>query len=377
MPRLLALVALLVLTSRAPAAPPDFDKQIAPILASHCLDCHSGAKPKGKLDLSHKAGASAAVVAGKPAASSLWERVAAGEMPPKKPLPDAEQKLLKEWIESGAKWGTDPIDPFRFTTSTRAGYDWWALQPIKRPPVPVSREKASVNPLDNFVLAKLSDKGLSLSPEADRRTLIRRLYFDLTGLPPTPEEVNAFVTSTDADAYEKVVDKLLASPHYGERWARHWLDVVRYGETDGFERNSPRPNACHYRDWVIRALNADMPYDRFARLQLAGDVLHPNDPDAVKATGFLVAGVHNTVLGNDQMRAVARQDELEDVVGGVGANVPRADRELRPLSRPQVRPRLANRLLPARVRARRCRLRRARASRREGVGRDRDDSRRN
>src|SRR6266542_4633678 len=116
---------------------------------------------------------------------------------------------------------------------------------------------------------------------------------------------------------EKLVDKLLASPHYGERWGRHWLDVVRYGETAGFERNTPRPNAYHYPDWVIRALNADMPYTEFARLQLAGDVFKPDDPDAVKATGFLVAGVHNTVLGNDQMRAIARQDELEDVVGAV------------------------------------------------------------
>ncbi len=310
---LFSLFALCALTSVATAAPPDFDKQIAPLLAARCLDCHSGAKPKGKLDLSNKAGASAAVVPGKPASSALWERVAAGEMPPKKPLLEAEQKLLKEWIESGAKWGSDPIDPFRFTTSARAGYDWWALQPVARPKVPDNR-----NPVDHFVTAKLSDKGLSLSPEADRRTLVRRVYLDLVGLPPTSEEVEAFVKDKAPDAYEKVVDKLLASPHYGERWARHWLDVVRYGETDGFERNTPRQNSWHYRDWVIRALNADMPYDEFARLQLAGDVLKPNDPDAVKATGFLVAGVHNTVLGNDQMRAVARQDELEDIVGGVG-----------------------------------------------------------
>jgi hypothetical protein len=309
----LAILAVLLLASVAGAAPPDFDRQIAPLLASHCLDCHSGAKPKGKLDLSRKAGTAEVVVAGKPADSPLWLRVSAGEMPPKKPLPDAEQRLLKEWIEGGAKWGSDPIDPFRFTTSTRAGYDWWALQPIKRPAVP----KAAANPIDAFILAKLSDNGLSLSPEADRRTLIRRVYFDLIGLPPTPEEVAAFVNDKDANAYEKLVNKLLASPHYGERWARHWLDVVRYGETDGFERNAPRPNAYHYRDWLIRAINADVPYDEFARMQLAGDVLKPNDPDAVRATGFLTAGVHNTVLGNDLMRAIARQDELEDIVGSV------------------------------------------------------------
>jgi hypothetical protein len=319
MPRLLSSLALLFLAPVAAAAPPDFDTRVAPLLAARCLDCHSGAKPKGKLDLSRKATAAGSVVPGKPADSLLWQRVGAGEMPPRKALPEAEQKLLKEWIESGAAWGADPIDPFRFSTPTRAGADWWALQPVRRPAVPAVRD-ANVkarNEIDRFVAAKLSDKGLALSPEADRRTLIRRLYADLIGLPPAPEDVAAFVGDPDANAYEKLVDRLLASPHYGERWARHWLDVVRYGETDGFERNAPRPNAYHYRDWVIRALNADLPYDQFARLQLAGDVLKPDDPDGVSASGFLVAGVHNTVLGNDQMRAAARQDELEDVVGSV------------------------------------------------------------
>jgi hypothetical protein len=311
MVRIGAIVTILAFSSATAAAPPDFDKQIAPILATRCLDCHSGAKPKGKFDISRKANVQP---------DELWKRVAAGEMPPKKPLPEAELKLLKEWIETGAKWGTDPIDPFRFTTSTRAGYDWWALQPVKRPELPKLSPQYSAfsNPIDKFVLKRLEDAKLPPSRPADRRTLIRRLYFDLTGLPPSPEEVEAFVNDKAPDAYVKLVDRLLASPHYGERWARHWLDVVRYGETDGFERNTPRPNAWHYRDWVIRALNADMPYDEFVRLQLAGDVLKPNDPDAVRATGFLVAAVHNTVLGNELMVAIARQDELEDLVGSVG-----------------------------------------------------------
>lgn len=305
MPRVLFLIVLwAVVPPAAPAAPPDFDKEIAPLLASRCLDCHSGPKPKGKFDITRKANVDP---------KEVWSRVSAGEMPPKKPLPEAEAKLLKAWIDGGARWGTDPIDPFRFTTATRAGYDWWALQPVKRPPVP-----ANTHPIDAFVAAGLEAKGLKPSPAADRRTLARRVYFDLIGLPPSPEEVEAFVNDESRDAYEKLVDRLLASLHYGETWARHWLDVVRYGETHGFERNDRRPNAWHYRDWVIRALNADTPYDEFARLQLAGDVLRPDDPDAVRATGFLVAGVHNTVLGNDQMRAVARQDELEDVVGAVG-----------------------------------------------------------
>jgi len=309
--------AFLVSGSAASAAP-DFDRDIAPILASHCLDCHRGAKPKGDLDLSKKdavLGKDGSVVPGKLAESSLWERVASDEMPPKKPLAAAEKKLLKEWIEAGAKWGADPIDPFRITTNTRAGYDWWSLQAVKKPMPPSGK---FVHAVDAFVAAKLSDKGLSLGIPAAKRVLIRRVTIDLTGLPPTPEEVAAFEKDTSPEAYSKLVDRLLASPHYGERWARHWLDVVRYGETDGFERNAARPHAWRYRDWVIRALNADMPYDRFAKLQLAGDVLQPLDADAIMATGYLVAAVHNTVLGNDQMRAVARQDELEDLVGAVG-----------------------------------------------------------
>ncbi len=175
------------------------------------------------------------------------------------------------------------------------------------------------NPVDAFLLARLQAKGLHLSAEADRRTLARRLFIDLVGLPPAPEDVEAFVRDPDPLAYEKLVDRLLASPHYGERWARHWLDVVRYGESDGFERNTPRPNSWHYRDWVLRALNADLPYDEFCRLQLAGDVLAPGNADAVRATGFLVAGVHNTVVGGSaEMQELARQDELEDLVGAVG-----------------------------------------------------------
>jgi hypothetical protein len=318
--RFLAIIAFHLSPALLGAAPPDFDKEIAPLLASRCLDCHRGAKPKGDLDLSRKTAAGGAIAPGKPEKSTLWERVAADEMPPKKPLSAAEKKLLKEWIETGAAWGRDPIDPFRFTTATRAGTDWWSLQPITRPRVPaIPNPKSQIqNPVDAFIRAKLSDKGLSLSPPAEKRVLLRRITFDLIGLPPSPEEIAAFLKDDSPEAYEKAVDRLLSSPHYGERWARHWLDVVRYGETDGFERNTARPNAWHYRDWVIRALNADLPYDEFAKLQLAGDILRPDDPDAIKATGYLVAAVHNTVLGNDQMRALARQDELEDLVGSVG-----------------------------------------------------------
>ena len=202
----------------------------------------------------------------------------------------------------------------------------------------------------------------SRAAEADRRTLIRRLSFDLIGLPPTPEEVEAFVDDPAADAYEKLVDRLLASPHYGERWARHWLDVVRFGESNGFERDQLRPNAWPYRDWVVAALNGDLPYDEFVRLQLAGDVLQPGDPDALEATGFLVAGAsrHRACPSASSMKAAMRQDELEDVVGTVGPDVPRPDRQLRPLPRPQVRPDPPDRLLPPGGRPRRRPARRAR-----------------
>jgi len=330
LPRILILAAAVALAERCAAAADravDFDRRVAPVLAAHCLECHSGPAPKGGLDLSRQDRAFAggesgpAIVAGKPDESLLLQRIADGEMPPKKPLPAEEVALLKEWIAGGAAWGTSPIDPFRATTSTRAGYDWWSLQPFARPnPPAVERADFVRNPIDSFVLAKLESVGLAPSPEADRRTLIRRVTFDLTGLPPTPEEVAAFVSDPDALAYEKLVDRLLASPHLGEKWARHWLDLARFGESNGFEYDEPRRNAWPYRDWVIGVLNDDLPFDEFARRQVAGDVLAPGDPRAITATGFLVAGAYDTAGQNQQsaaMKAVVRQDELEDVISTV------------------------------------------------------------
>jgi hypothetical protein len=310
------LVIVLLLGSVAAAAePPDFDRQVAPILASRCLDCHSGAEPKGNLDLSRAEKATAggesgpAIEPGQPATSLLWERIQANGMPPKHPLPAAERETIKAWIAAGAKWGTGPIDPYRYSTAARAGYDWWSLQPIARPPVPPIQNLESKihNPIDAFVLTKLADNGLTPSPPADARVLVRRLSFDLTGLPPAPEEM--------AD-YDKLVQKLLDSPHYGERWARHWLDVAHFGESDGYEYDKMRPHAWRYRDWVIDALNRDLPFDEFARLQIAGDVLRPHEPDAIVATGFLVAGAHDGLQPKgDVMKKIMRQDELEDLVG--------------------------------------------------------------
>ncbi len=178
----------------------------------------------------------------------------------------------------------------------------------------------AINPIDRFVRAKLEANGLSPSPPADRRTLIRRVTFDLIGMPPMPADTDSFVSDPRPDdaAYAALVDRLLESPHYGERWARHWLDVIRFGESQGFERDKLRPNSWPFRDWVIEALNRDMPYDEFVRLQIAGDVMRPDDPAAVIATGFLVAGAYDEVGQTQQsaaMKAVVRQDELEDLVG--------------------------------------------------------------
>ena len=304
----------------------EFDHHVAPVIAQHCLGCHSGDDPKGGLDLSSRMSAMAggesgrAIIPGQLNGSLLWQYVDSGEMPPKKPLPAEARAILKTWIVSGAHWGTERIDPFRYTTGSRAGIDWWSLQPLTHLQPPEADDSAWIrNPIDSFIMRRLSDAGLAPSAEADKQTLIRRLSFDLTGLPPTAAEVKEFLSDKSEKAYEGLVDRLLASPHYGERWARHWLDIVRFGESNGYEYDQPRDNAWHYRNWIIDALNQDLPYDEFVRMQLAGDVLNPDDFDSAAATGFLVAGPHNTTLpANDKMRMSMAQDELEDLVGIVG-----------------------------------------------------------
>jgi cytochrome c553 len=324
------LVATVVLATRAAGAADGkstFDERVAPILLNRCFECHHGPKPKGGLDLSRRetvltGGESGpAIIPGKPEESPIWQRISAGEMPPKKPLSSAEQAVIKEWITHGAHWGKQPLDPFRTTSSTRAGYDWWSLQPVSRPKPPTVRQTTTLRgPIDSFIVQKLEQAGLSPAPTADRRTYIRRVTFDLTGLPPSPEEVTDFERDTHPLAFERLVDRLLASPQYGERWARHWLDLARFGESNGFEYDEPRRNAWPYRDWVIRALNDDLAFDEFARQQVAGDALYPDNPAALTATGFLTAGPYDTAGQNQQsaaMKAVVRQDELEDLVSTV------------------------------------------------------------
>ena len=294
------------------------------LLVQKCVSCHHGDDAKGQLDLTtrellFKGGESGPAIQAKSAEESLiWQRVVQDEMPPKHPLSAEEKRLLKDWIQAGSEWSGGPLDPLAVSSEHRAGLDWWSLQPLQTTRIPDSGSQTR-QPIDRFIADKLQRQQLSMSAEAGPRILIRRLSFDLLGLPPAPDAVDRFVEDDRPDAVERLIDEMLASPHYGERWARHWLDVVRFGESNGFERDLPRPNAWPYRDWVISALNRDIPYDEFVRWQLAGDLLSPDDPEAVKAVGFLVAGAHDTVVPVvDRMRAMMRQDELEDIVGTVG-----------------------------------------------------------
>jgi hypothetical protein len=273
----------------AVARPIVFLRDVQPILAASCHSCHGEKKQKGDLRLDLKAHAmrSGAILPGKSADSPLVQRVAGldptAKMPPKGPGLTAEQiGILRAWIDQGATWpeaaqGTEAVH--------------WAYRPLTKPALPAVRQTGWVrSPVDAFILAALEKKGLTPSPPADRRTLLRRVTFDLLGLPPTPEEIDAFLADPSPDAYEKMVDRLLASPHHGERWARHWMDVIHFAETHGHDQDVPRENAWPYRDYLIRSFNQDKPYARFVEEQLAGDVLYPDDSQAILATGFIAAG---------------------------------------------------------------------------------------
>ena len=298
---LIALVFALCAPSGAqpPAATEHFEKAVRPLFLAQCVSCHGAEKQKGGLRLDTKAGwqaggdSGAAIVPGKPAESLLLKAVRGADgvqqMPPKGKLTEREIAALEQWVKDGA---VDPraAGPQRLGgTTLEEAKKWWAFQPVVRPAVP---KGSFANPVDAFVSATLRGKGLSLAPPADKRTLLRRVTYDLTGLPPTAEEVDAFVKDDSAKAFEKVVDRLLASPHYGERWGRHWLDLVRYADTAGENSDHPLPHMWRYRNWVIDAFNADKPYDEFLREQLAGDILAvKGEPDKyaarVTATGFL------------------------------------------------------------------------------------------
>ncbi len=301
----------------------DFEKEIRPIFREHCVGCHGPEKQKSGLRLDRRREALRGgdnlgpdIVPGKSAESPLI-RLVSGLDPDRRmpargePLIPEQIRLLKTWIDQGAAWPDDAT-----AGAPDPALKHWAFRPVIRPPVPMAPDGAppAVNPVDGFIRARLAEDHLAPSPEADRRTLIRRLSFDLVGLPPTPAEVAAFVSDDRPGAYAELVDRLLASPHFGERWARHWLDVVRYAETHGFEMNNPRPNAWRYRDYVIRAFNEDVPYDRFVVEQLAGDAVGVDE-----ATGFLVAGAWDQVKSPDVvLTRNQRADELHDMVNTTG-----------------------------------------------------------
>lgn len=332
--RLHATAPLPAGTPPATAAPAavTFERDIRPILRAHCTHCH-GEEPElaGHLDVRQvrllaKGGDSGpAIVAGKKDASLLFERVTAGEMPPgKKKLSADELARLGAWLDAGAPTARpEPAAPPAPGDLWPEDLEHWSLQAVRRPPVPKVRQAAAVRtPIDAFLLAKLEAVGASFSPEADRRTLIRRLTFDLLGLPPAPEEVEAFVADQRPDAYERLVDRLLASPHYGERWGRHWLDVVGYADSEGYnDADAVRSDAYRYRDYVIRAFNADKPWNEFLVEQLAGDELvappyanlPPEGLDRLVATGYLRMAPDGTAAGGPEIE-LARNAVVADTL---------------------------------------------------------------
>jgi hypothetical protein len=306
-----------------PAArrPVDFQRDIQPILARACLSCHGAAKQRGGLRLDEgaaalKGGDSGAVLKPRDAVNSRLLRLVAGldpdlKMPPgdRTPLGADEVGLIRAWIEQGANWPKDGAAAVVQTPQSTH----WSFQPIRRPALPNGSDSGWLhNPIDAFVLARLDAEKLAPSPEADRVTLIRRLSLDLLGLPPEPREVEDFLADTSPGAYERLVDRLLSSPHYGERWGRHWLDMARYADSDGFEKDTGRPHAWRYRHWVIGALNQDLPFDQFTTEQLAGDLLPGATTEQKVATGF-----HRNTLTNREGGVDKEQFRVEQVVDRV------------------------------------------------------------
>ncbi|MGH9768274.1 MAG: PSD1 and planctomycete cytochrome C domain-containing protein, partial [Blastocatellia bacterium] len=312
-------------------------QQAVAILQTRCVVCHGKDKESG-LDLRTREGLLTGGSRGpaiKPgdADESLLYRFVAGEEKPRMPmgeeLSEYQIGLLKQWIDKGAIWADKETGGQGDKEKTYAASNpvtaeqrnYWAFRKPARPQIPTVKNQSWARaPIDAFILAKLEEKGLRPSPRADKRALIRRVTFDLTGLPPAPEEIDAFLADRSPDAYRKVVKRLLASPRYGERWAQHWLDVVRFGETNGFELDAEREQAWRYRDYVVKSLNDDKPYDRFIIEQIAGDELDPNNFDLRVATGFLRAGPQHVVAGNQDL-AVNRQEWLTEVMFGVGNGI--------------------------------------------------------
>ena len=270
-----------------------FRDRIAPILERRCVSCHNDRQQEGDFSLQTAKSAltDGYIEPGDPESSHLLDLItpANGKASMPKdadPLSAEEVRLIRDWIRAGAVWP----EGLRLEEAQVNDFDWWSFKPVQRTDVPFSDDPWVRTPIDAFILQRLQDEGLTHAAEADRRTLIRRLSFDLIGLPPTPEETQAFVRDPDPQAYERLVDRLLDSKHYGERWARHWLDVVKYADTCGYDKDKLRHNAWPYRDYVIRSFNENKPYARFVQEQIAGDALFPGEPDGILGLGFIAAG---------------------------------------------------------------------------------------
>ncbi|WP_145221519.1 DUF1553 domain-containing protein [Gimesia alba] len=301
----------------------DFEKQILPLFKANCFDCHDENTQESKLRLDRKAAllrggdsGEPAIIVGQSAKSHLIKLVRGEEaghlMPPDEQdrLSTEQIRMLETWIDQGAPW-PGPNGVVKQETQTT---DHWSFQPLANVTPPTIKDDWITGGIDAFVLQKLHDKQLTHNPTADRRTLIRRLSLDVLGLPPTPAQVQQFVNDASPDAYQKLVEQTLASPHYGERWARHWLDLVRFAETHGFETNRERPNAWPYRDYVIQSFNSDKPYDLFIKEQIAGDSF--GNP---LGTGYLVAGPYDLVKSPDiNLTLMQRQNELDDMINTTG-----------------------------------------------------------
>ena len=298
----------------------DYAKDIKPILREHCFKCHGPEKEKGGLFLATRARAmeggdeGAGIIPGNSAASPLVHRIAALDedavMPPEgERLSAAQVGLIRAWIDQGAVWpaSADEVDP-----RMAGAAQHWSFKPLKRPPVPEREDAWITSPVDAFVLAKLEEAGLAPAAPAGKAALLRRVTFDLTGLPPSPEEIAAFVRDTGADAFATVVDRLLASPAYGERWARHWLDVVRYADSGGYETDIFYEQAWRYRDYVIRSFNGDKPYDRFLMEQVAGDELWPGQVEMQDAVAVWTLGEWPNALDAypEMLEYVRRTDQV-------------------------------------------------------------------
>lgn len=311
-----------------------FKKRVGPVLVGRCVKCHGGEKTQSEFDLTDrekllKGGSSGPVVSlGRSRDSQLFKVISHLEEPhmPENgaKLGDADIAAIADWIDLGAPYDKslkgDDSDPTAWTRRTidEARREFWSFLPLKKVEVPnPNGDTWSRTPADRFVLAKAQQQGVSPNPLADRRTLLRRAYLDLIGMPPPAEEVDRFLNDSDPEAYSKLIDRLLESPHFGERWGRHWLDIARFAESHGFEQDYDRPHAYHYRDFVIKAFNADMPFDQFVRWQLAGDEFAPDNPLAMMATGFLGAGVFPTQLTEKEFEP-ARYDELDDMIATTG-----------------------------------------------------------